>query len=407
MTMILLESSLMIVFMLAFRKLCRNALSPRIVYALWLFTAIRMLPVECLFGRDIHMLSLNAFSRLFGKIPLLRDIWFEFSMLRIPWYLLVIWVLGSVAVFLYEHFINFKFEKFLYENRVQIEDENVPSPLYYVPDLRSSCVFKVKGKIGIYLMPKILDQPDIYRTILQHEMCHIRAKDLFWAKLRMIFIAIYWFNPLVYIAAILSKEDCEMACDDRAAAALQMKKTEYGKILLDAVNVDKIRTKEDVFCTATMMVSSKNALRVRVKRLAGKEPRKAVSVFACSAFVSGCILLGFLSNTNTIARTPEQTIRQYVYYSNTDCQAGMMELSLYEKWDYLFPNALAGKIVAIKKIQESDAASYSQNVLTNTSRKKEWYEVEMEVQREEMVRCEKHIVALTKKDGDEWMVDWR
>lgn len=93
MTMILLESSLMIVFMLAFRKLCRNVLSPRIVYALWLFTAFRMLPVECLFGRDIHMLSLNAFSRLFGKIPFLRDIWFELSMLRIPWYLLVIWVL--------------------------------------------------------------------------------------------------------------------------------------------------------------------------------------------------------------------------------------------------------------------------------------------------------------------------
>lgn len=407
MTMILLESSLMIVFMLAFRKLCRNVLSPRIVYALWLFTVFRMLPVECLFGRDIHMLSLNAFSRLFGKIPFLRDVWFEFSMVRIPWYLLVIWVLGSAAVFIYQHFINFKFEKFLYENRVQIEDENVPSPLYYVPDLRSSCVFKVKGKIGIYLMPEILDQPDIYRTILQHEMCHIRAKDLFWAKLRMIFIAVYWFNPLVYIAAILSKEDCEMACDDRAAAALQMKKTEYGKILLDAVNVDKIRTKEDVFCTATMMVSSKNALRVRVKRLAGKEPRKAVSVFACSAIVSGCILLGFLSDTNTTGKTPEQTIRQYVYYSNTDCQAGMMELSLYEKWDYLFPNTLDGKIVSIKKIQESDAASYSQNALTNISSEKEWYEVEMEVQREKMVRCEKHIVALTKEDGGEWMVDWR
>lgn len=407
MTMILLESSLMIVLMLGFRKLCRNVLSPRIVYALWLFTAIRMLPVECLFGRDIHMLSLNTFSRLFGKVPFLRDVWFKFSMIQIPWYLLVIWVLGSVAVFLYEYFINFKFEKFLYENRVQIEDENVLFPLYYVPNLCSSCVFKVKGEIGIYLMPEILDRSDIYRTILQHEMCHIHAKDLFWAKLRMIFIAIYWFNPLIYIAAILSKEDCEMACDDRAAAALQMKKTEYGKILLDAVNVDKIRTKEDVFCTATMMVSSKNALRVRVMRLAGKEPRRAASVFACSAFILGCILLGFLGNTNTTARTQEQTIRQYVYYSNTDCQAGMMELSLYEKWDYLFPNALDGKIVAIKKIQGNPSANHLQNVSTNISGKKEWYEVEIEVQYEKMVRREKRVVALTKEDGGEWMVDWR
>lgn len=407
MTMILLESSLMIVLMLGFRKLCRNVLSPRIVYVLWLFTAIRMLPVECLFGRDIHMLSLNTFSRLFGKVPFLRDIWFEFSMIQIPWYLLVIWAVGTVVVFLYEHFINFKFEKFLYENRVQIEDENVPFPLYYVPNLRSSCVFKVKGEIGIYLMPEILDWSDIYRTILQHEMCHIHAKDLFWAKLRMIFIAIFWFNPLIYIAAILSKEDCEMACDDRAAATLQIKKTEYGKILLDAVNVDKIRTKEDVFCTATMMVSSKNALRVRVKRLAGKEPRKTVSVFACFVFILGCILLGFLGNTNTIERTPEQTIRQYVYYSNTDCQEGMKKLSLYENWDYLFPYTMDGKIVAIKKIQENLSANHLQNVSTNVSSKKEWYEVEMEVQYEEMVRREKRVVALTKEDGGEWMVDWR
>ena len=67
MTMILLESSLMIIFMLVFRKLCRNVLSPRIVYALWFFTAFRLLPIECLFGRDIHMLSLNAFSRFLEK----------------------------------------------------------------------------------------------------------------------------------------------------------------------------------------------------------------------------------------------------------------------------------------------------------------------------------------------------
>ena len=31
----------------------------------------------------------------------------------------------------------------------------------------------------------------------------------------------------------------------------------------------------------------------------------------------------------------------------------------------------------------------------------------MEVQYEEMMRREKHIVALTKEDGGEWMVDWR
>ncbi|HBZ65059.1 MAG TPA: hypothetical protein DEO89_10950, partial [Lachnospiraceae bacterium] len=61
----------------------------------------------------------------------------------------------------------------------------------------------------------------------------------------------------------------------------------------------------------------------------------------------------------------------------------------------------------IKKIQGNDAARHLQNVSTNISGKKEWYEVEMEVQYEEMVRREKHIVALMKEDGDEWMVDWR
>lgn len=65
------------------------------------------------------------------------------------------------------------------------------------------------------------------------------------------------------------------------------------------------------------------------------------------------------------------------------------------------------KIVAIKKIQENLSANHLKNVSTNISGKKEWYEVEIEVQYEKMVRREKRVVALTKEDGGEWMVDWR
>ncbi len=51
-------------------------------------------------------------------------------------------------------------------------------------------------------------------------------------SLRSVCLAVYWFDPLVWIAAAVSKADGELACDEAAIQALgEGERIPYGKTL--------------------------------------------------------------------------------------------------------------------------------------------------------------------------------
>lgn len=56
---------------------------------------------------------------------------------------------------------------------------------------------------------------DRVAVVLAHELAHIRRGD--WVVLLMaeLLRAVYWFNPLFWIAAALTRHESELACDDR------------------------------------------------------------------------------------------------------------------------------------------------------------------------------------------------
>lgn len=411
MTGVIVESSVLIVLLIGFRRLCRSLISMRAMYALWLPVVFSMLPFDLVPGGAAHSVILNVCSRLISLaprfIPLMPDhefVRFDFSAIHPSWYLRMIWALGSALVFLWGFLVNFRFEKKLFENRVRVQNENCPYPIYYVPDLKSSCVFKVKGEKGIYLQKEIWEDSEVCRTILGHEICHLRAKDLFWAKLRLLFVAVYWFNPLVWIAAFLSKEDCEMSCDERTIAMLKMEKVKYGKILLDTVHIDDLRVKEDVFLAATTMVSSGDGLKLRIKRLVAREHNQYVKLLTGSAFVLACVILCFFGKGNLHGMDEEDTIKQYVYYSNVDHQEGMKQLSLYREWDYFFPNELKGEILDIQKVDrdaETKHGDYSSEI----------YQVKMRADYEGedgVMEYNNYSIYLVKETmASDWKIDWR
>lgn len=225
---------------------------------------------------------------------------------------------------------------------------------------------------------------------------------MFWAKLRLLFVAVYWFNPLVYAAAVLSKEDCEMACDERTIALLKTKKASYGKILLDAVNVGTLRERDDVFCVATTMISSRSGLRTRIESLAAGEYNKYVQFFVGIAFVLCCTILCFPGKMNLHGMSGEETIRQYVYYSNADYQKGMRQLSVYDEWDYFFYNKLDGEILEVQKINSGESIG------DNVNYKNETYLVRMKENDNGITQQEKKTISLVKqKENDDWKIDWR
>ena len=72
--------------------------------------------------------------------------------------------------------------------------------------------------------------------MLLHERTHAKHLDPLWALLRCVCLTIYWFHPLVWAAAPLSRTDCELACDEGALKRLpQEEHAAYGRAILQAV----------------------------------------------------------------------------------------------------------------------------------------------------------------------------
>ena len=58
------------------------------------------------------------------------------------------------------------------------------------------------------------------RYILAHENTHYRHGDNLWVVVRAACVCLHWYNPLVWLAACLSRQDGELACDERALEIL-------------------------------------------------------------------------------------------------------------------------------------------------------------------------------------------
>ena len=70
--------------------------------------------------------------------------------------------------------------------------------------------------------------------MLAHEQAHIRRGDHWWKLLGYLLLAVYWFNPLSWIAYILLSRDMELACDEKVIRGLdEAEKKSYLFALLD------------------------------------------------------------------------------------------------------------------------------------------------------------------------------
>jgi beta-lactamase regulating signal transducer with metallopeptidase domain/predicted nucleic acid-binding Zn-ribbon protein len=92
------------------------------------------------------------------------------------------------------------------------------------------------GNVGqaIVFLPANADQWDSDRrdVVLTHEMTHLARKDPLRILAARIACALYWFHPLMWLAARRSTADCEQACDE-SVLALGIRPSVYARVLLD------------------------------------------------------------------------------------------------------------------------------------------------------------------------------
>lgn len=94
-------------------------------------------------------------------------------------------------------------------------------------------------KPRIYL-PFALDESDI-PYVLAHERAHISRRDHLIKPLGFTILAVYWFNPLIWIAYVLLCRDVELACDERVIRSLDIPERRYYSTALLNCSVSRVR----------------------------------------------------------------------------------------------------------------------------------------------------------------------
>lgn len=199
-----------------------------------------------------------------------------------------IWLCGSIVVGLWFIGINLRFRHMLMRSRKQIDNSEKP-PIYQVKGLSSPCLFGVIHP-AIYLKEETNLQDDQLLMILQHERCHYQHKDHIWSVMRSLCMIIWWWNPLVWAAAVASKRDCEMACDEGTLETIGWEnKFLYAKTLVNAVS-DK---KTFGMTAASTMVSGKSDTERRLRMMLNKKKTKMASVVLAAGLMLNAAALCF------------------------------------------------------------------------------------------------------------------
>ena len=210
--------------------------------------------------------------------------------------LTALWLTGAAAMALWFLVANLRFARFLRRNRKPLVRPDCPLPVYAVEGIPSPCLAGL-FRPAVYLTPAVAGDPRRERHVLAHEQTHARHLDPLWSLIRCLCLTVYWFDPLVWIAAHASRSDCELACDEGALRRLgEGERIPYGETLLSLIPVGR----SDPMLSATTMTAGKRQLRERIRRIASGSRPAAMAVFAvlcavsilCAATFTGAVSAG-------------------------------------------------------------------------------------------------------------------
>uniref|UniRef100_UPI00286F25F8 M56 family metallopeptidase n=1 Tax=Anaerosporobacter sp. TaxID=1872529 RepID=UPI00286F25F8 len=149
-------------------------------------------------------------------------------------------------------------------------------PVYVADVIQTPCMFGV-FRPAIYITEEVANDKNTLRYVLAHEEMHYRHGDNWWTVLRSICLIVHWYNPLVWLAAILSKADAELACDEATLKHLgSQERFAYGQVLIE-LSTKKSSSREFLRC-ATTMKSNKKQMKERIQFISRK-PRMLIQAF--------------------------------------------------------------------------------------------------------------------------------
>ncbi len=146
--------------------------------------------------------------------------------------LLFVWIAGVILVLAFLIQSNVRFARRLRRSRVYHDRYENRLRVYVSDEVGSPCLYGLIRPC-IYLPTEDYSE-ETYNQILLHEWNHYKHADMIWGIVRALCVSLYWFHPLVWIAATLSLRDSELACDESVLIKMDdEERRSYGYMLLD------------------------------------------------------------------------------------------------------------------------------------------------------------------------------
>lgn len=219
-----------------------------------------------------------------------------------------VWLIGLGAMLLYALVSYLRLRR-----RVSVSlcvRENI-----YLCDAISSPFILGVVKPHIYL-PSGLDEVQ-RQNALSHEQAHLARRDHWWKPLGFALLAVYWFNPMLWLAYALLCRDIELACDERVIRTMDESAVKTYSTVLLACSMPR---KAVITCP---LAFGEVGVKERVKNaLHYKKP--AFWVVAASVTVCIVVAVCFLTNppTDTDAAGLVGFHREQVTYADVTGASG-------------------------------------------------------------------------------------
>lgn len=241
-------------------------------------------------------------------------------------WLTAVWLLGVALSAAYMLLVNHRFVRRIFAEAVALP---VTSPVpVYLADVPSPCLVGVlRPRIALNAVSA---RPENLPFALAHEQCHYRGWDHVWNLLRNILLAVFWFHPLVWLAAHYSRQDCERACDERTIRTLTRGDTiEYARTLIALVSPRNVTLGAPASFMATTLPDMKKRVCLIVTR--GNIQRWACALFAGLMLLSSA---ASLATGETVVREialPKDYQEELLFYPTQDGLWVVMNGRLYRQ----------------------------------------------------------------------------
>ena len=220
-----------------------------------------------------------------------------------------VWLIGLGAMLLYA------FVSYLRLRRRVSVSLHIQDNIYLCDAISSPFILGVV-KPRIYL-PSGLDEVQ-RQNVLSHERAHLTRRDHWWKPLGFALLAVYWFNPMLWLAYALLCRDIELACDEQVIRTMDESAVKTYSTVLLACSMPR---KAVITCP---LAFGEVGVKERVKNaLHYKKP--AFWVVAASVAVCVIVAVCFLTNppTDTDAAGLVGFHREQVTYADVTDASGV------------------------------------------------------------------------------------